>query len=490
MRRASKAIAPWGIASALLVSGVTLVATAGPALAQTPPPSPAPGLGDLLPALLKPLQPILAPPPAASNPGSTGSTTSGAAGANAGSAGSSTGGLGAASLGAPIPTNIEYHCGPTPAPLVFNRTAPRSGQDLENAAAAVTPPGGNVANTLVRIAAPFPVAGSFHYRDDWGEPRSTPCPHLHQGNDIFAPMGTPIVAMENGVLIRFDSEAVGGNSFYFAGDDGYSFYGAHLMSFAPGLHAGQRLAMGTLLGTVGNTGDAAGGAPHLHFQVYAPGKAWGTPEDPKFWLDGALNSAITHAGGVITDPSDDSGFSAPGQAPLDVGSLMSSVLRDGGHIISQPTVPVLLLVMLVLGVLFAAQTRTFKVAADRRRSRGRAIVPSFVGGARSTAITIAQPRQARKRRGAPVVDDAQDTPRPVWAAVPETAKPTRTTPSLMSRTRKSAGDKLQNLPGAMNKTLASRPARDTSSRTESLAGSSSTAVLDAKRPGPRASKAP
>jgi hypothetical protein len=340
-----------------------------------------------------------------------------------------------------------------PAPLVFKRTAPRTTQPLLDAAAKVTPPGGSVQATMLRVAAPFPVAGSASYRDDWGEPRSTPCPHLHQGNDIFANFGTPFVAPEAGTVARYGFESVGGNSVYFMGDDGYGIYGAHLQSFAPGLKIGSHVDAGTVLGAVGNTGDAAGGSPHLHFQLYPPGHAWSSPVDPKFWLDDMLNRAISQAGGVV--PVE--GFEVPTAQPapgVNVGGLMNSVLLAGGHIISQPTVPVLLFVLLLVGALVVSQTRTFKVAAELRRSRSQADVPAFLVGGTAGLVrqspAVGRLSRADRKRAALAAATAADE-RPVWArSALAGAEPLEKKPGLMSRMISSLGATWGRLPEKMS----------------------------------------
>ncbi|MGH2718949.1 MAG: hypothetical protein ACRDJU_10250, partial [Actinomycetota bacterium] len=213
MRRASKMRAPlglasWGVAAATLLAGVVVLVTAPPAAAQTAPaPSPA---SNPLANLLNPLlQPLLQPSPAAPAAPATGSGGTQPAGKSATAQSSQN-----AALNAKIPGNLEAPCGPSPVPLVFNRTAPRTSQQLVAEAQADAPPGTTIQQELVKIAAPFPVAGSAHYMDDWGQMRTTPCPHLHQGNDVFAPGGTPAVAPENGILVRFSSEAAGGLCYY------------------------------------------------------------------------------------------------------------------------------------------------------------------------------------------------------------------------------------------------------------------------------------
>ncbi|TMK54016.1 MAG: M23 family metallopeptidase, partial [Actinobacteria bacterium] len=284
-----------------------------------------------------------------------------------------------------------------------------------------------------------------------------PCPHLHQGNDIFANFGTPFVAPEGGVVARYGFESVGGNSVYLMGDDGYGIYGAHLQGFAPGLQTGTHVNAGTLLGFVGNTGDAAGGTPHLHFQLYPPGHAWSTPVDPKSWLDNMLNTAIAHAGGVV--PVEGLEVPLPQATPgVNVGSLMNSVLLAGGHIISQPTVPVVLFVLLVLGVLFIAQTRTFKVAAELRRSRSRAAVPTFLVGGTSGLVRQAPPSRRERRKATEAAAVLADD-RPVWAhSLPaEPAEPAERKPGLARRMLRALGDTWGRLPERLSRVSSRAP---------------------------------
>jgi murein DD-endopeptidase MepM/ murein hydrolase activator NlpD len=450
MRKASNTGARCCIAATMLLGAVLgPLVVVGPAFAQSAP-TPAPNpLESLIPNLLAPLAPILNPShqaPAAPAGGSPAQVRP-----NAGGAGSS-------QAPPPIPPQVEVHCGPAPAPLVFARTAPRTTLPLLAAATKATPPGGSVQATMMQVAAPFPLAGSASYRDDWGEPRTTPCPHLHQGNDIFANFGTPFIAPEGGVVARYGFESVGGNSVYLMGDDGYGIYGAHLQGFAPGLQIGAHVNAGTLLGFVGNTGDAAGGAPHLHFQLYPPGHAWSTPVDPKSWLDSMLNTAIAHAGGVVPVEGLE-GVPVPQATPgVNVGSLMNSVLLAGGHIISQPTVPVVLFVLLVLGALLIAQTRTFKVAAELRRSRSRANVPTFlVGGTAGLVRQVKPSRRERRKAGeaaAALVDD-----RPVWArSLPaEPAAPVEKKPGRVKRMLRAPGDTWGRLPERLSGVSSSAP---------------------------------
>ena len=419
--KASKTFAGWRFAATLLLTAVGTAAMAAPAAGQAPTPNPDP-LKTLLQNLIAPLAPILTQPSQPPGPANGGVSHQSGAGAVPQAA---------------IPPNPEVRCGGTPAPLVFARTPGRTTQALVDAAGKQVGGAQTLQAVLPRIAPPFPVAGPASYRDDWGEPRSTPCPHLHQGNDIFAALGTPFVAPEGGVVTGYGFEGVGGNCVYFSGDDGYSFYGAHLDGFGPALRTGVRVTAGTILGYVGNTGDAAGGSPHLHFQLYPPGHAFGSPVDPKFWLDASLNQAIERAGGVVPGPG---GTGLEGAVGVNVGALMSSVLTAGGHIITQPTVPVILLVVLVLGALAIAQTRTFKVAVELRRSRSAASVPVFlVSGSAYAAAEAPPPRRVGGRHER----------RSAAAAAPE--KPAERKPSRISRAIRSTGATWTRFPATMSR---------------------------------------
>ena len=102
---------------------------------------------------------------------------------------------------------------------------------------------------------------------NWQAPR--PGGRQHQGNDIFAPTGTAVVAPVAGV-VRHVKGNTAGNAFYLAGDDGTTYYGAHLSSYvaSPG-----RVGAGNVIGRVGATGNADGHDPHLHFEVHPNGGA-------------------------------------------------------------------------------------------------------------------------------------------------------------------------------------------------------------------------
>lgn len=114
-----------------------------------------------------------------------------------------------------------------------------------------------------------PVQGPHHFRDSWGDPRSGG--RTHQGVDMMADRGTPLVAIESGTVVRLSDGGLGGITVWLAGDGGDEYYYAHLDAWAPGLVEGQRLAAGETLGTVGSTGNAPEEWPHLHFEIHPGG---------------------------------------------------------------------------------------------------------------------------------------------------------------------------------------------------------------------------
>ena len=105
----------------------------------------------------------------------------------------------------------------------------------------------------------------------WHAPRGAD--RKHQGQDIFAPRGTPIFSATDGYVIRIGENSLGGQTVSVIGAGGRVYYYAHLDSYAPEIEEGDYVTTRSVLGYVGTTGNAAGTPPHLHFGVYAPGGA-------------------------------------------------------------------------------------------------------------------------------------------------------------------------------------------------------------------------
>jgi len=111
-----------------------------------------------------------------------------------------------------------------------------------------------------------PVQGGATLMNDWGFPRSGG--RFHEGNDLFASRGTPAVATVSGEVVQTTGK-IGGNQVKLFGDDGVSYYYTHLDGFG---EAGQ-VDAGTVIGYVGTSGNAAGGTPHVHFEIHPGGGA-------------------------------------------------------------------------------------------------------------------------------------------------------------------------------------------------------------------------
>ena len=106
-----------------------------------------------------------------------------------------------------------------------------------------------------------PVPGA-HYFNDWGFPRSGG--RFHEGNDLFASRGTPVLAPVSGTIL-FQQGPIGGLQFRLFGDDGTTYIGSHLDTVGG---TDGYVAAGSQLGTVGDTGNAIGSRPHLHFEIH------------------------------------------------------------------------------------------------------------------------------------------------------------------------------------------------------------------------------
>ncbi len=113
----------------------------------------------------------------------------------------------------------------------------------------------------------FPVAGDATFSDDFRVLRPT---SWHHGIDIFAPLGTPLVAVSDGSLFNVGWNDVGGNRLWLRDAAGNDFYYAHLSRFSPLAREGAVVRAGDVIGFVGATGDAVGTSPHLHFEIHPP----------------------------------------------------------------------------------------------------------------------------------------------------------------------------------------------------------------------------
>jgi murein DD-endopeptidase MepM/ murein hydrolase activator NlpD len=135
---------------------------------------------------------------------------------------------------------------------------------------AVQSPPSDVKPELTAAGYVFPVYGpAASFTDDFGAARADT--GWHHGNDIFAPIGTPLLAVADGTLFSVGVNSLGGNRLWLRDRSGNEFYYAHLSAFSPLAEKGAAVKAGDVVGFVGATGDAVGTPPHLHFEIHPAG---------------------------------------------------------------------------------------------------------------------------------------------------------------------------------------------------------------------------
>ena len=180
----------------------------------------------------------------------------------------------------------------------------RTGAALLLIASVLLPAGTAFAATPKKGAVPtllFPVAGAVTYQDDFGQPRGDGPPH--QGNDLLGVKKTPVIAVEGGTVKFWTTSATAGCMLYLYGDSGTMYEYIHLnndktmkndnkgkcvagTAYAPGLKDGAHVSAGQQVGFLGDSGDANGIHPHLHFEVHPNGK---DAVDPYQYLQAATH---------------------------------------------------------------------------------------------------------------------------------------------------------------------------------------------------------
>ena len=117
-----------------------------------------------------------------------------------------------------------------------------------------------------RLAMPLEDVRKQSIADTWQAARGVG--RKHEGQDIFATRGTPILSATSGYIYNIGENNLGGQTVSVIGKGGRVYYYAHLDSYARGIKIGERVSTRTVLGYVGATGNAQGTPPHLHFGVY------------------------------------------------------------------------------------------------------------------------------------------------------------------------------------------------------------------------------
>jgi peptidoglycan LD-endopeptidase LytH len=189
---------------------------------------------------------------------------------------------------------LRTHGPPKPAPGVSTPppnssvvTAPPSSPG-HAAAPAVQPlntkPGmaGTEALSSTRLRLPIDGISVESFKGQFAERRGN---RPHEAVDIVVPRGTPVRAVQDGMIAKLFLSKAGGMTIYqFDHDAHVCYYYAHLDRYANGLHDGQQVSGGDVIGYVGTSGNAPPGMPHLHFAIFEldAGRKWwqGRPLDP------------------------------------------------------------------------------------------------------------------------------------------------------------------------------------------------------------------
>jgi peptidoglycan LD-endopeptidase LytH len=155
--------------------------------------------------------------------------------------------------------------------VVADRPVERASRRSERASTSRSSAAAGRARMSGRYACP--VGANHAFRDTWGAPRSGG--RRHKGTDVFAPHGSPAYAVTDGVITRVGNSRLGGLGFYLRGGDGNEYFYTHMSSVSA--RAGERVEAGEVVARVGNTGNARGGAAHIHFELHPGG---GSPINP------------------------------------------------------------------------------------------------------------------------------------------------------------------------------------------------------------------
>jgi murein DD-endopeptidase MepM/ murein hydrolase activator NlpD len=162
------------------------------------------------------------------------------------------------------------------------RTAPNDNAALVAGVASLEAVGVPHDEAVTAVYGAFPIHGPANWSDDWYFPRWTGTTFRHHlGLDMFAAYGTPVAAPADGIA-RIAENALGGLTVRVVQPDGTFWYLAHLSGTAEGLVDGAAVTLGQEVGYVGDSGNARGGSPHLHFAVHPGG---GDPVPPKPIVD-------------------------------------------------------------------------------------------------------------------------------------------------------------------------------------------------------------
>jgi murein DD-endopeptidase MepM/ murein hydrolase activator NlpD len=176
----------------------------------------------------------------------------------------------------------------------------------------------------------FPVFGPYSFVDTFGAPRGDVSGGWHHGDDIFAPLGAPILAVATGTVFSVGWNDVGGYRVWLRDRVGNQFYYAHLSAYSPLAVNNAHVQAGDVLGFVGNSGDAQGTPYHLHFEVHPAqylGYGYNGAVDPTGYLlewQHLQDVRFSAAEGWAPTPNANSRAPQPGAILLQVRDISSA----------------------------------------------------------------------------------------------------------------------------------------------------------------------
>jgi murein DD-endopeptidase MepM/ murein hydrolase activator NlpD len=183
----------------------------------------------------------------------------------------------AAAAGAEEPVPVVPAAPKPVKPVVARPVVPASapqepgGKVIPGAPAELVRPAPVVSARLTAGGYVFPVYGPASFGDTFGDPRSDVEGGWHHGADIFAPLGTPLLAVADGTIFSVGWNDIGGWRLWLRDREGNEFYYAHLSAYSPLAVNGRQVKAGDVIGFMGKTGDARYSAVHLHFEIHPVG---------------------------------------------------------------------------------------------------------------------------------------------------------------------------------------------------------------------------
>jgi murein DD-endopeptidase MepM/ murein hydrolase activator NlpD len=171
-----------------------------------------------------------------------------------------------AAVTAPEPGQVTTPKPTPPSPTTGPKTQPKPPEQIPGAAPVFRQPPTGVKPKLTKGRYVFPVYGACSFTYTFAAPRADT--GWHHGEDIFAALGTPLLAVADGTVFSVGWNDVGGYRLWLRDKQGNQFYYAHLSAFSPLAQNGAQVKAGDVVGFMGNSGDAQGTPYHLHFEIH------------------------------------------------------------------------------------------------------------------------------------------------------------------------------------------------------------------------------